>query len=83
MAGRLGRPFAPLNYRLAPDEATYVTDNSDATVVFVDAEYAGLFEKIRDDLPKVKHYLVFDGPVPTGMVDAEASRNEFRFRQSR
>src|SRR5437764_3371999 len=72
-ARKIGATAVPLNYRLAPDEAAYVTDNSDATVVFVDAEYAGLFEKIRDDVPKVKHILVFDGPVPDGMVDAHAA----------
>ncbi len=37
----------PLNYRLTPDEAAYVLDNSDAKVVFVDAEYAHLAQGAR------------------------------------
>ncbi len=38
---KVGAVGVPLNYRLAPDEAAYVIDNSDAQVVYVDAEYAG------------------------------------------
>jgi len=51
----------PLNYRLTPEEAAYVVDNSDASVVFVDAEFADLFATIRPQTPKVREILVFDG----------------------
>jgi fatty-acyl-CoA synthase/long-chain acyl-CoA synthetase len=57
-AGAVG---VPLNYRLAPDEAAYVIDNSDAQVVYVDAEYASLMAQIRERIPKVRAVLVFDG----------------------
>jgi acyl-CoA synthetase (AMP-forming)/AMP-acid ligase II len=57
-AGAIG---VPLNYRLTPDEASYVVDNSDARIVCVDAEYAGLFEAIRHRIPNVTDVLVFDG----------------------
>ena len=72
-ARKLGVTAVPLNYRLSDEEATYVTDHCDATIVFVDAESASIFERIRGDLPKVQHYLVFDGAVPAGMTDAEAA----------
>ncbi|MGA1362923.1 MAG: AMP-binding protein, partial [Ilumatobacteraceae bacterium] len=39
-ARKLGVTAVPLNYRLADDEAAYVTDHCDATVVYVDAEFA-------------------------------------------
>ncbi|HET9075754.1 MAG TPA: AMP-binding protein [Acidimicrobiales bacterium] len=58
---KVGAIGVPINYRLAPDEAAYVIDNSDAGVVYVDAEYAGLIESIRDRIPKVAQVLVFDG----------------------
>ena len=58
---KIGAVGVPINYRLAPDEAAYVMDNCDATVVYVDAEYAGLIDGIRDRIPKVSHVLVFDG----------------------
>jgi acyl-CoA synthetase (AMP-forming)/AMP-acid ligase II len=57
-AGAIG---VPLNYRLTPDEAAYVIDNSDAAIVYVDEEYRGLVEAVRDRTPKVREVLVFDG----------------------
>jgi len=67
---KLGATAVPLNYRLSPEEAAYVTDHSDATVVVVDGDHAPLFAQIRGELPRVEHVVVFDGPVPVGMLDA-------------
>ena len=58
---KLGAIGVPLNYRLTPEEAAYVVDNSDAEVVYVDAEYEDLISSIRDRVPKVRDVLVFDG----------------------
>jgi fatty-acyl-CoA synthase/long-chain acyl-CoA synthetase len=67
-ARKMGATAVPLNYRLSDEEAAYVTDHSDATVVFTDAAYAPMFARIRAELPKVEHVLVFDGAAPEGMV---------------
>jgi len=67
-ARKVGATAVPLNYRLSDEEAAYVVDHCDATVVYVDAEYAPLFERIRDQLPQVTTYLVFDGEAPEGMI---------------
>ena len=67
-ARKLGVTAVPLNYRLSDEEAAYVTDHCDATIVYVDAEFAPMFTRIRGELPKVEHYLVFDGDTPDGMV---------------
>ncbi len=72
-ARKLGVTSVPLNYRLSDEEATYVTDHCDATIVYVDAEFAAMFERIRQDLPKVQHFLVFDGEAPQDMIDADAA----------
>ncbi len=69
-ARKVGAVSVPLNYRLTAEEATYVSDNSDAKIVFVDAEYVALFEEIRAELPKVNHILVFDGEAGSGMTAA-------------
>jgi acyl-CoA synthetase (AMP-forming)/AMP-acid ligase II len=45
-----------------------VTDHCDATTVYVDAEYADLFRRIRRDVPKLANVLVFDGDAPEGMI---------------
>jgi acyl-CoA synthetase (AMP-forming)/AMP-acid ligase II len=67
-ARKLGVTAVPLNYRLSDEEAAYVTDHCDATIVYVDAEFAPMFARIRKDLPKVQQYLVFDGEVPEAMI---------------
>jgi len=69
-ARKVGATAVPLNYRLSDDEAAYVTDHCDASVVYLDAEMAPLFERIRHLLPKVAHYVVYDGNAPEGMLDA-------------
>jgi fatty-acyl-CoA synthase/long-chain acyl-CoA synthetase len=72
-ARKLGVTAVPLNYRLSDDEATYVADHCDATIVFADAEFAPMFARIRNGLPKVEHVLVFDGSPLDGMIDADAA----------
>ncbi|MCU1399443.1 MAG: putative fatty-acid--CoA ligase, partial [Acidimicrobiales bacterium] len=37
-ARKIGLTAVPLNYRLSDEEAAYVTDHCDATIVYVDAE---------------------------------------------
>jgi fatty-acyl-CoA synthase/long-chain acyl-CoA synthetase len=58
---KVGAVGVPLNYRLTAEEAAYVIDNSDARIVFVDAEYEGLVAGIRAGIPKVTDVFVFDG----------------------
>ena len=74
-ARKAGVTAVPLNYRLTPDEASYVVDNSDASVVYVDAEFADLIEAIRRNTPKVREVLVFDGGNADKLI-AEASADE-------
>ena len=70
-ARKVGVTAVPLNYRLAPDEAAYVTDHSDAFLVYTDVEQAPMFASIRGELPSVEQILVFDGPAPDGMLAAD------------
>ena len=71
-ARKLGAVAVPLNYRLTPEEAQYVVDNSDAVLAYVDAEYAGLFAKIRPETPKLREVLVYDGAPAAGQRDGDA-----------
>ena len=71
-AGKIKATAVPLNYRLSPDEATYVVDNSDAVLVYADAEYASLFAKIRGNIPKVRNVVIFDGAPGPDMLDGDA-----------
>jgi acyl-CoA synthetase (AMP-forming)/AMP-acid ligase II len=56
----------PLSYRFNAEEMAYVIDNSDATLVVIDAEQAPLLVGVRDELAKVRDIIVFGGEVPAG-----------------
>ena len=64
-ARKLGLVAVPLSYRFNPEEMAYVIDNSDATIVLADAEFAGEIEAVRAELPKVHTFGVFLGPSPS------------------
>ncbi len=68
---KLGATAVPVNYRLSDDETAYVVDHCDATVVYVDAEFAATFERVRESVPKVESILVFDGAPLAGMESAD------------
>jgi fatty-acyl-CoA synthase/long-chain acyl-CoA synthetase len=70
-ARKVGAVAVPLNYRLSDEEAAYVVDHSDAELVYVDAEFAPLFERVRPDISKVDRILVFDGAGPASMIDCD------------
>jgi fatty-acyl-CoA synthase/long-chain acyl-CoA synthetase len=70
-ARKAGAVAVPLNYRLTPDEALFVVRNSDASVAYVDAEYAPMFSVLRDRLDTLRHVIIFGGPPPAGMLGAE------------
>src|ERR1700722_8016348 len=59
-ARKIGATAVPLNYRLTPEEAYYVIDNSDAEIAYVDAEHASTFAALHDRLTKVRHIIVVD-----------------------
>jgi acyl-CoA synthetase (AMP-forming)/AMP-acid ligase II len=65
-ARKAGQIAVPLSYRFNADEMQYVIDNSDATLVVVDAEQAPLIAEIRDRIPKVRAVLTYGGEVPDG-----------------
>jgi acyl-CoA synthetase (AMP-forming)/AMP-acid ligase II len=65
-ARKAGQIAVPLSYRFNADEMQYVIDNSDATLVVVDAEQAPLVAEIRDRIPKVRAVIGFGGEIPDG-----------------
>ncbi len=70
-ARKIGATAVPLNYRLSPEEAAYVVDNSDAVFAWVDADQAGLFAGIRAAIGKVREVAVYGAGVPAaGQLDA-------------
>ena len=72
-ARKIGAVAVPLNYRLTAPEALYVINHSDAEVAYVDYEHAPMFAALRDQLEKVRHFIVVGGSAlgqaaPDGML---------------
>ncbi len=65
---KIGLTSVPVSYRFNAAEMQYVIDNSDATIVLVDAEQAPVVASVREQLPKVRNVLVFGGDAPAGCV---------------
>ena len=65
---KAGLGSVPLSYRFTAEEMQYVVDNSDSTMVVVDAEQAPLLASVRDRLPKVREIVVYGGDAPDGFV---------------
>jgi acyl-CoA synthetase (AMP-forming)/AMP-acid ligase II len=63
-ARKAGLVAVPLSYRFNAGEMQYVIDNSDATLVVVDAEQAPLVAEVRERIPKVRAVVVFGGDPP-------------------
>jgi acyl-CoA synthetase (AMP-forming)/AMP-acid ligase II len=72
-ARKLGLVAVPLSYRFNGEEMAYVVDNSDATLVVADAEYAPILDSVRADLGKVAQFLSFGGAAPSGWLDWDAT----------
>ena len=70
-ARKVGAVAVPLNYRLTPAEARYIVENSDATIAYVDAEYAELFAAPDGQIGALAHVIVFGGPPLPGMLGDE------------
>jgi acyl-CoA synthetase (AMP-forming)/AMP-acid ligase II len=63
-ARKLGMVAVPLSYRFNADEMAYVIDNSDATIVAADAEFAPEIASVQDRCPKVRTFVSFLGEAP-------------------
>ncbi|HEY1652959.1 MAG TPA: long-chain-fatty-acid--CoA ligase [Acidimicrobiales bacterium] len=66
-AFQVGSVPVPLNYRLNPREWVYLLNDSEATAVLVERQYASALDGLRPDLPDVRDWVVVD-PDPDGDV---------------
>jgi len=68
---QLGAVIVPINFRLTAEDFAYILNHSGARVVCVQAEYIELVEKIRSEVPGVRHFVAFTGGKP-GWISYEA-----------
>jgi fatty-acyl-CoA synthase len=58
---QIGAVLVPINYRLSPEEFTYIITHSGASVVCAHEEYLECLEAIRPALPGVRHFIALEG----------------------
>jgi fatty-acyl-CoA synthase len=68
---QIGAVLVPINYRLSPEEFTYIINHSGATVVCAHEDYLECLETIRPQLPGVRHFMALEGR-RDGFLDYEA-----------
>src|SRR5271170_7721437 len=56
-----GATLLPLNIRLAPDELTYILNDSGATILFLEEGFTDLVDSFRQRLTSVKSYVLLSG----------------------
>src|SRR5467141_2978424 len=54
---QIGAVLVPINYRLTADDFAYIIGHSGASVVCVHSDYLEDVERIRHELPEVKHFV--------------------------
>ena len=58
---QIGAVLVPINYRLIADDFAYIIGHSGAKVVCVHSDYLEDVERIRQELPEVKHFVALEG----------------------
>jgi acyl-CoA synthetase (AMP-forming)/AMP-acid ligase II len=53
--------------RLSKNELGYIVNHADVSTVVLSPEFTNLFDSLKDNLPKVKKYLVWGDKAPSGM----------------
>lgn len=56
----LGAVLQTVNVRLAPEQVRYTLRDTEAEIVLAHADFAPLIERLRPDLPRVRHYVQLD-----------------------
>ena len=67
---QIGAVLVPINYRLSPDEFTYIINHSGATVVCAHEDFLECLEAIKPQLPNVRHVIALEGK-RDGFLDYE------------
>ncbi|HEY2568776.1 MAG TPA: long-chain-fatty-acid--CoA ligase [Candidatus Udaeobacter sp.] len=58
---QIGAVLVPLNYRLTADDFVYLINHSGSRMVCADRDYLATIDSIRQQLPKVEHFIALTG----------------------
>ena len=68
---QIGAVLVPLNYRLTADDFVYLINHSGSRMVCADRDYLGTIDSIREQIPKVEHFVALTGEAE-GWLNFEA-----------
>ncbi len=54
---QIGAVLVPINYRLSSEEFAYIINHSGASVVCADEDYLESLDRLRSELPNVRHFV--------------------------
>src|SRR5262245_59354806 len=77
---QIGAVLVPLNYRLTADDFVYLINHSGSRMVCADRDYLGTIDSIREQLPKVEHFVALNAEAERWLsyeTLLNASSNEF------
>ena len=58
---QIGAVLVPINYRLSPEEFAYIITHSGATVVCAHEDYLEAVDRLKPQLPAVRHLVALEG----------------------
>lgn len=73
----MGGILHTVNPRLFDEQLVYIVNHAEDRVLFLDAAFLPIIERLRDQLPTVEHFVLFDAPAREGylsyrdLMDAE------------
>ena len=70
--GKIGGVAVPLNFRLHPEELTYIVNNSDAEAFIMGEAFVETVKGMQKDLPNVKNYISITEQPVNGMLHYES-----------
>src|SRR5437762_11951347 len=75
---QIGAVLMPLNYRLTADDFVYLINHSGSRMVCADRDYLGTIDSIREQLPKLEHFVALTGHAENwldyeAMIDASSA----------
>jgi long-chain acyl-CoA synthetase len=62
-AAKMGAVMTPIGWRLAPPEAAYIVNDSQAPILFVGPEFTGAAKKVLEEAPTVRTVIAMEGGV--------------------
>jgi fatty-acyl-CoA synthase len=70
-----GAVLLPLNIRLAPGELSYILNDSEAAILFVEKQFLGMVDSFRKDIPSVKTFVQLEGDLEAPWISAQNYEN--------